>query len=57
MAKVAEQYVILKISKLVSDKEDDSLEVVNDEMAGQLVEVLETLLDNESFVVEKADAE
>jgi len=46
MAKIAEQLAVIKISQLVKDSEDDALQVFTPELASQMAEVIEGLLDN-----------
>ena len=51
MAKVHEEYVIVKISKLVKDNADIG-PVVTDEISETIVEAVESLIGDSSFVVE-----
>ena len=50
MAKIAEQIAVLKVSKLVKDDADDSLDAIT-EIKDQMLEVLEELL-GDGVVVE-----
>jgi hypothetical protein len=51
MAKVYEEYVIVKISKLVKDNCDPAT-VITDEISETIVEAVESLIGDSSFVVE-----
>lgn len=53
MAKVVEQLLVIRVSKLVKDTDSDSLDVLNDEISESMVEVVENLIGTDSgYVVE-----
>lgn len=48
MAKIAEQYVVVKASKLVKNDESEELEVFSDELVETITEVVQQLIQEQA---------